>query len=923
MNERGFCCNIDTGNHRHLLMKRHLHFIHIALLPFLLSAVHAAAQKQKATITGMVLSDSARKGLAEAHVSLVNAVDSTVIAIQTTDEKGKFSFNKVDTGTYNLLFHAFGYKPALRYLHIDHAEQYRFDSVALQASYNTLDPVTVVGSRIPVILKKDTTEFDATSFKVRPNAMLEELIKKNPGLQVDEDGTLTVQGEKVTQVLVDGKPFFSGDTKTTIQNLPADIVSKIQVIDQKSDQARHTKVEDGKKNKVVNIIIKPDKKVGYFGTAYGGYGTQKRYEAKLNANHFNGDRKMALIGSANNTGRNDFSTGGNGQESSSYNTNGLQDNKQLRFTYGDAIGKKFNYNANFGFTRNGYTNASTSRQQNIYGDSSNYTFSQTNNNGTQKNYNGNVSFEWKPDSTTEIRMSEAFALSRGLHESARDFNTALSTNRKINEGNSRYNSNSRTPSFNGQLSYNKELSKKGRNIFASISHNNSNSRNNDLNKSENYFYPVNSNPYQQLFNQHINSRNNNSGFSTAIGYNEPLDSFSAINITYNYNHAVNNNNKNTFDYNPATGLYDLRNDSLSNHFDNRNDNHSIGLNYIRSFKKGGFTLGAQWQHASQQSMSITNDSVYRQRFSNITPNVSVYMNNKSWRMNLNYNYNIVQPQAYQLQPVINNSNPLFLSLGNPSLTYAINHNIRYYFYYYNRKNDLSFNASGGVVLMHNQITSSTELNPETGQQITRPINMNGGYNGNGYFFFGIPLTPRQGKNRIYLNQSMSFNLSRSVGLLNKAPNTTTSLYLYYAAGANIMLKEWFDMHLNLNITRVSSRYTQQANMSNVNYYYGASSSFIIRIPHLTELNLNYSLRKNTGQTQGFNQDVHLLGAEITQYFSSRRNIWIKLKGFDLLKQNKSIYRYVNASSITDVQSMVLSRYFLFSLNFRLNKFTAR
>lgn len=917
--ERGFCCNIDTSNHRHLLMKRH--FSLFCLLLFFAATV--AAQAPKATVSGSVYSDSGKTALAEAHISLVNAHDSTVIAIESTNTKGHFSFSKIDTGTYNLLVHAFGYTPAQRYLRISTAKNYQVDSIVLHPSYDSLEPVTVVGTRVPVVLKKDTTEFNAAAFKVKPNAMLEELMKKIPGLQVDADGNIMVQGEKITQLLVDGKPFFSGDAKTAIQNLPADIVSKIQVIDQKSEQARRTRVDDGNRQKVVNIVIRPDKKVGYFGTAYGGYGTQKRYETKLNANHFNGDKKIAFVASGNNTGRSDYSMGSGGQEGSFYNNNGLLDNKTLRFSYNNTLGKKFSYNANFGFTRNASTQSNTSRQQNIYGDSSNFTFSQSDNTGRQKNLNGNLSFEWKPDSTTEIKFNQALSVSRNQSQSSRQFNTTLETGQKINEGNTLYQTDARMPAFNGQLSFNKELSKKGRNLFASFSNNSSNGSNNDQNHSANYFYPVNSNKYQQLYNQHINSRSRSTGINTAVAYNEPLDSFSSLSISYNYSHSNSNNNKNTYDYNPLTGAYDLLNDSLSNHFSNSNDNHTVGLNYIRSFKNAGFTLGGQWQHAMQQSISVTTDSLYRQRFSNITPNASVYLNNKNWRMNLNYNYNIVQPQAYQLQPVINNSNPLYLSLGNPALTYAINHNIRYSFYYYNRKSNLSVNASSSLTLMHNQITTSTLLNAETGQQVTQPVNMNGGYNSSGYIFVGLPLTPVSGQNRIYLNQSLNFSLSRNIGLLNKAPNTTLTQNWTYAAGSNITLKEWFDMHINLNITRQSSRYSQQPGMNNAAYYYGLGSSLNLRLPGLTEISTGYTLRKNTGQTAGFNKDIHLLSAEITRYLSGKRNIWVKLKGVDLLKQNKSIYRYTGPTSVTDVQSLVLTRYFLFSVNFRLSKFTGR
>jgi hypothetical protein len=888
----------------------------VFLLVFLSAGNRLYAQH---IVKGQLFADSTREVLASATISLLHSKDSTVSVIVLSDSKGKFIMPKVEKGNYHLLISLLNYQQYFKPLDIGDQKEYVFDSIILKPSYDTLEGITVINSKMPVVVKTDTTEFHADAFKTMPNATVEDLLKKLPSVEVDRDGKVTAQGEKITKVLVDGKPFFGGDPQTAIQNLPANIIDKVQLIDEKSDQARRTKVDDGVHEKVLNLTIKKDKKKGYFASVNAGMGTDNKYEGALSANYFKGDKKFAVVATANNTGRNSYSTPG-GEVTNNNNNGGISKDRQLRFTFNDQLSKKFNYNAGLTMNVNGNERITSRNRQNIFGDSITYYKETADNINNSKRVNGNVSLEWEPDTTTSFRLNQSGGYSWNRSSTSQNFISTIAKSEKvINKGNRNYSNESSAPTLNGQFSLNKRF-KKDRSLYINMNNNINASLGEAFNISNNFFYPTNGFDYARLFNQLNNNTNRFSNVNTSINYNQKLAKKTSMSVGYTFNYGKNTTIRETFDYNSISDLYDRLNDTLSNRFVNNNYSHVINLNINQNWKKGGFGIGGRYNKAITKGRSFTNDSTYRQEFAGFSPSANLFLNGKNKRFSLNYNFNLRPPQASQLQPVIDNSNPLFIRLGNPLLKYATTHSVNYNFNLYNNKKEFNIYTNGNLSFTNNQITNSTVYDKATGQQISQPVNMNGPYNFNGYANANVPLKPGQHKHKLFFNVGVNYNQNKNVSLLNYVKNSSLNSNISSNISVRWDVKDMFSWNVNANISKQRSRYAIQSNLNNVNNNYSIGSDFDLRISKLFQFRVDYSLRTTTGQFAGFNRNVHMLNASYIQYFSPKRIMWLSVRATDILKQNISINRFVGENYIEDYQSNALTRFFMVAFNYKLNKF---
>lgn len=891
----------------------------ILLLAFalpLFTVYSATAQTQNSKITGRVFSSTTKEVLPLATVSLLGK-DSAIKRSGLADSAGNFTFNGLEAGTYILQVSSLSYKTFNRQVALPRSGTQKIDSVLLLPSYDALTSVTIVSKRAAVVIKNDTSEFSASAYKVRKNGTVEDVFKKMPGVEVDKSGAVKAQGETVTQIYVDGKPFFGTDIKSVTQNFPADVIDKIQIIDKRSDQALATKVEDGVREKIINITLKKNRRRGIFGKDYLGGGTEGRYEAKTNTNFFNNDKKISLIAGANNTGRNDNNN--SSSDDASYNNwNGTTDNKQVKLNYADKYGKDFDFSAWAGYERNKNIKQQAITRQNIFTDSSTY-YNEKNSSTTLSNniYTG-LYFEYRPDTLTFVRFNEGAGYNIYDYNAAAGFNTALPNNTKINEGNRVNTNHTTTPNLNGQVSYNHRFGASRRNLFININNNINTNKAQLYNISNNNFYPVDSSAYALLINQLQYNTNKTTRLGSTISYSEPLAEKSSLNISYNYNYGINDVPREVLNYNSISQLYDILNDTLSNHFTNYTYNNNVQLNYNYTGKKAGFGVGIRWQDAITKSRAFGKDSVYQQSYYGFSPNVSFYANARGMRFNIYYSFNIQAPQASQLQPVVDNANPLYIKLGNPELKYAEVHSIRYNINYYNSHSETGFNSNAGFSAITNNITNSTTFNSVTGSQTTQPINTDGAYNWNAWLSYFSPIY--FGKDKIKWNVNVNASGNRNVNLLNGEENVNLTSYARVYLGLTYDSPKWIDMHTGVSLSRQTSEYSLQTSLNNTSYYLDVNPDVTIAPTKTTEINIEYDYRQTTGQSAGFNTSVNMLNADIVQYFGSKKTIWLKLKAYDLLNQNVSIWRSTNDNYIQDTRATVLSRFLLLSLNFRLNKF---
>ncbi len=519
-----------------------------------------------------------------------------------------------------------------------------------------------------------------------------------------------------------------------------------------------------------------------------------------------------------------------------------------------------------------------------------------------------------------MRFNESVGYNFYNYSSAADFNTNLMDSQKLNNGNRQYFNNTKSPNVNGQVSYNHRFGNSRRNLFINVNNNINDSRANVFNISNNYFYPVDSAAYSLLLNQLQLNTSRTTRIGSTISYSEPLAEKGSLNISYNYNYSVNDAPKAVYDFNNLTSIYDILNDTLSNHFNNYTYNNVVALNYNYSAKGSGFGVGARWQNALTKSQAFGKDSVYQQSYSGFSPNLSFYSNGRGRRFNLYYSFGLQAPQAYQLQPLVDNTNPLYIKLGNPGLKYAEVHSIRYNYNYYNAHSETGFNSNAGFSSIVNNIANSTTFDNTTGSQVTQPVNTGGAYNWNAWFSYFRPIY--FGKDKIKWNVNFYANASRNVNLLNGEQNTNLNNYSRVYMGLTYDSPKWIDFHTDVSLSRQTTEYSLQSDLNNTSYFFDVSPNITVIPITNTEINIDYDYRQTTGQAAGFNTAVNMLNADITQYLGPKKDIWIKLKAYDLLNQNVSIWRSTSDNYVQDTRANVLSRFLLLSLNFRLNKFNS-
>lgn len=887
----------------------------LAAVTVSLFVLKASAQDGK--VSGRVFSSTDKTVVSQATVKLLGK-DSAVKRSLLADSLGKFSFDGLAAGQYILQVQSLSFGSFNRDIVLNRNDKMKLDSIFLQPSYGTLGGVVISAKRAAVVIKNDTTEFSASNFRVRKNGSVEDMLKKMPGVEVDKNGGVKTQGETVTQIYVDGKPFFGTDIKSVTQNFPADVIDKIQIIDKRSDQALATKVEDGVHERIINITLKKNRKRGVFGKDYAGYGTNNRYEAKANTNFFNNDRKISIIAGANNTGRNDNNN--SGADDASYDTwNGTMDNKQVKINYADKLGKDFDFSAWAGYERNKNIRMQDIHRQNIFVDSSTYYTEINNSQSVNNNIYTGLYFEYRPDTLTFVRFNEGASYNQNTYNSAAVFNTNLQDASKFNDGNRTYSNNAKTPSVNGQVSYNHRFGSSRRNIFINVNNNINTNRAELYNISNNYFFPVDSTAYALLLNQRQFNNNRTTRVGASVSYSEPMSDKSTLNISYNYNYAVNDVPRQVFNYNSVSELYDILNDTLSNHYNNFSNNNTVSLNYNYGSKDIGFGAGARWQTATIQSHPVGKDSVFAQSYSGFAPNLSFYTNSKGMRFNMYYSFNLQAPQATQLQPLIDNTNPLYIKYGNPALKFAEVHTVRYNFNYYNSHRETGFNSNASFNSIVNNISTSTTFYTD-GSQATQPINTNGAYNWNAWFSYFSPIY--FGKDKVKWNVNLYANAFRNVAMRDGDENVNNTNYTKVFLGLTYDSPKWMDFHTDFSLSRQATEYSLQPDLNTTSYFVDVSPNITIIPITNTEINIDYDYRQTTGQAAGFNSSVNMLNADVVQYFGAKKAFWIKLKAYDLLNENVSIWRSASDNYIQDTRANVLSRFLLLSLNFRLNKFNS-
>ncbi len=937
----------------------------IALVVFLLFTLcfSATAQKPAGNIKGMLMDTAAKQPLAGATVSVVFIKDSSVASFAISDKAGLFDIKELENDSYKLHISFKGFQPYQKTVTIS-ANKQTFDlgSIILKKDEHTLDTFTVT-SDVPIQIKGDTTQFNASAFKTVPNANAEDLLKKLPGVEVDVDGNVKAQGEEVTKIYVDGKEFFGKDPKMATKNITAEMIQSVQVYDDMSDQAKFTRIDDGSRSKTINIVLKKNRRKGYFGRAIAGVGNDEHYQTNLTANRFNETRRISLVASSNNINKQGFSSndivgrmggysgGGNRTVTVGRGTtgagSGLTTSSSIGLNYIDKIGKKLDITGSYNYfsTRN-RREQNSYRESTFFNDSSATEESKTVSVNTNSNHQFNLRMEFYIDSMNSILYTPNVSFQHSDNYSQGNASTmAILPGKKYlsNTRNAVYESQRDGVSINNELLYRRKFKKIGRTFTLGYSNGSDRSEGSGTNISPIIFYNADGSiatTIDQNFEsaQKTRSRNNviTSSFTEMFGKSKILE----LNYAYTNRHST--SDKDAYDYNSTSKQFDIINRQQTNYFENDFIAHRYGANFRYLKTKYSFQFGTAVQTSQLDNKSIRGiystigkDSLIKtkQRYTNLFPTANFTYNfTKKTNLSIHYRGRTNQPSVNQLQDVPDLSNLLRINVGNPGLKQEFGHNV-----------DISFKTLNPITFKYlniaitgsqtsNRIVNSTDSLTQSslksmglpdsllrpGVQLIKPVNLNGAYNVSSNITLGIPFKKMKGSS---INFTNVVNYNHSLSMLYRQLNVTNSLTISQSAGVNIDVKNKFNFSLRARVSYSQAKYSIASGRNNTDYFtqsYSTDINYYITKTFILSTDFDYI--RYTGQSTGFNRNIPLWNANIAKQLFKKKNGELKFSVNDLLNQNQSITRMQGENYYYDSRTVVLKRYFLLTFTYNLNRF---
>ncbi|CAH0231041.1 hypothetical protein SRABI27_02477 [Pedobacter sp. Bi27] len=905
--------------------------------------------QQAGNINGKIIDGKTNQPIEYVGIILSDKTDSTKKVGVVTNKAGEFSFNAVANGDYKIRISALGYNSITKNINLN-GKTVNIGTLKLAEDAIALKDVAVSGRYATATVKKDTIEFNADAYKTRPNAAVEDLLKKLPGVTVDKDGSILVQGQKVTRLTVDGKDFFGTDPKTATKNLPADAIAKVQLIDSKTQEAKATGIDDGQREKVLNLTIKEDKKKGWFGNANLAGGTTDKYGSYLSANHFNKNLQFAVLGMSNNTndasfGYDDLSSfsGGNignifappaGGSFSINNNNGkttiggsgVFDNNAIGLytTHSGGVNYSNSWGKNnklaisgsyFTYFSSGLGNKLSNIQDLSAGDILR-TLDNTDRNSNNQAHRFNFKAEYHPDSLTDMVFRPNVILNSTTNINNRTFNANFDATGKANDGSQYYNQHNFTPSLFGEFTVLRRLANKKGSVSLRLNGTQNTFNSDWLNQSLLHQY-VNGDTAVTNINQQANQENASKTYTINGNYARQLNQKWSANLAYGYTRSIVDAQQITFDYNPTTDRYETIVPSLTNTFDNHNSLQVAGLGFIYTGKDWTYNFGFNAQESLLNANVFNNVGAnignIEKSYYNLLPRLTVNFKNKANQtIAINYRASVNLPSVTDLQPVQNNTNPLYQRIGNPDLEARKNHRLSVNFNTFSPDNNRYWNG----YFLYNLSFDDTgnDITYNNGIQTVKPINVNGNYYLRAGTFFGMPSKLKG----LRMNYGANFFTEHRTNFISGAKNITNR----FEIGPNINWSYDIDDKFNAGIY-VYVAYTKVNNTAESaidNKYFTLNNTLNLSYEFIKDLRIEADLNHigSAGRADGFNNNYFLLNAGINKYLMKRR-VTLSLKGFDILNQNTSIDRVVNSSRIEDVRYNNITRYFYLSLNYKLTK----
>ncbi len=886
-----------------------------------------------AVINGVLVDSQDTTEMVEATVGLLMAnKDSTFVKGTTTDINGVFNIKGVKAGKYLLRFSYMGYDDVIKHVTVgEDGRDVNIGVVKMDPNTIMLKEAVVVGVKSAIVVKEDTIEFNADTYKTQANAVVEDLLKRLPGVEVGTDGKITANGKEVKKILIDGKEFFSDDPTVASKNIPADMINKLQVIDRKSDLARLTGVDDGDDETFINLNVKKGMNNGWFGTVNAGYGTDKRYAGNVMINHFRDGNQFTILGGGNNVNNLGFGDGASGRFQRFGGDRGVTTSQYagINFNVGSKEDDHFRVGGDIMYSHSDRDTRTKTARQYLFEDSTSYYDANTAARDKSHNLRGDFRIKWEVDSnnTIDFRPNFSFNFNKSERGDTSLTRAGDAARTYVNRSLSNFFNDGKSYEWGARLIYNhKVASHPGRSQSLMLNYRYSDVREDGDTYTDNTYYLL---PDEdELIDQTANNRRKTHNVTGRLSWTEPIGDVKNarfLELSYRGNYRYTTSDKLVYD-NDRTGVWpggtitdSEWNESLSNSFRNTfyNQEFSAGFRQVR--KAYNLNVGISVNSAMSKSKDLINsarDIPERWAWS-VAPYARFrYKFSETRNLNFNYRMRANQPSITQLQPVADVSNPLNIVVGNPELKATFNHNINLRFGDFAQGAQRSIMAMINVDFAQNSIVSTTSYDSTTGGRLTSYTNVDGVWNAMAMNMLSFPF----GASKVwYFSSHMFMRYSVTKGINNGVENRSNTFNINYSPGLAFR-NSVFDIELRPRYGFQNTTNTVQTASNRNIHTYGGMFNGTYSAPFGLVVSTDLSYSTTSGYTSGYNTSQWIWNGSLAYQFLRDKQAAVTISVYDILGQRKNVFRNVTANYIEDAMYNSLGRYGMLTFTYRFTTF---
>ncbi|MDR1114789.1 MAG: outer membrane beta-barrel protein [Tannerella sp.] len=903
--------------------------IGISFCFFTLLSLPVKAQQDKVEIKGTIVEKQSQEPIEAATIRLLSERDSTMKAGVASGKDGQFSMRNIVPGTYLLHITYIGFDPVYQPLRITgRSETITVGKIEMDENSVLLGEAVVTAKAVEVTVKGDTVEYNADSYKVTEGSMLEDLLKKMPGVEVGSDGAVTINGKQIKKVLVDGKEFFSDDPKVAAKNLPAKMVEKVQTYDRRSDMAMMTGFDDGDEEAVINLTVRPGMKEGWFGNAFAGYGSKDRYEGNFMVNRFLNNDQFSLIGGANNTNNMGFSDlastmfsgmgGGGRQGMGGFGAgNGITQSGNIGTNFSKEFSPKLTLGGNIRYSHSDNNAESENETENMLPSGNTYDFDKSKSNTVNDNIGINLRMTWNPDTLTQIIFRPDFSYSKTNQNEMSDSYTLNSGSDSVNTVTSDAHSEGNGYNALGRLEASRKLNSKGRVLSVSLSAGTDNTKNDSYNYSFTKYF-LSPDLTDDLIDQQINYDNSSYNYRGFVSWVEPVGRNNFVQLAYSYSANKREALKNAFTPD-NNGNYNVLDSTYSQSSRNESADQRASIAFKAQRSKYNYTIGFNVDPSYAKTETFVGDAVIYSSSRNVvnySPTIQFnYLPRRERNLRVDYEGQTTHPTMRQLQPVEDVSDPLNTTIGNPDLKPIYTNNLRIRFQNFMPEKQTAFMIFANAGYIINDVVNYTTNDPNTGKRYTTYKNINGNYNGNARMMLNTPL-----KNKKFSINNMAFLMySNTNSYINMEKNTNKGFQLQDRPAINYR-SDYADFGLNGNISYRRTRNSLEGQTDLNTYNYGGGADAVLYLPYEFKIESDITYSTNAGYSDGYEQNEWLWNASFSKSFLKGNAATLRLKIYDILQQRSNI-SYTSTSGYTRYSEYnTLNSYFMFHFIYRFSIF---